>query len=248
MRFIKTEWIACCLVLVSASIANAVTMPEGAISQAKALPHDSEYAAYTEYYLGDPDSDDLRTRYYSEDGQSIAQKRLRYSVNVKHPVFEIHDFRSSTGYRVQPVDDRLRIQTLRLLENNFQAVVDVQEVLVVEPTVIDAGFHRFIQQHWQSVVNGESVRFNYLQIDEARLVPMVVRRIDCKQRKQLCVKVELKNYLQRLFVPPVLLTYDAISQKLLRYSGYGPLTSETGQAYAVTMNYEYFDRAEAENR
>jgi hypothetical protein len=213
--------------------------PEEAYASARAQPHDSSRPGYFEYYLDDPSGDELRARYFTEDGQSIAQKNLRYTTSSVQPVFEIHDFRNSTGYRVLPVDDRLRIQTLRLLNNNYKAVVDIREVPVIEPTVVDAGFHRFAMQRWDQIAAGETVRFNFVQIDKARLVPMLLERIDCADDGSLCMRVSLNNFLQRIFVPPVLLTYDKHSRRLLRYSGFGPLTTERGNALPVTLNYQY---------
>ncbi|MEM7258433.1 MAG: hypothetical protein AAF404_13730 [Pseudomonadota bacterium] len=248
MKRMMGAWLAGCVMAICASFAQAATVPDNAIARAAATPHNSGDQVYVEYYLDNPDSNDVRARYFSKEGLPVAQKRLRYAENSDLPLFEVHDFRNSTGYRVLPMGDRLRIQSLRLLENNLQAVVDVREVPVVAPTVIDAGFHRFLLQHWDEVASGEKVRFNFLQIDQARLMPMILRRISCPRGDRLCIKVELNNYFQRLFVPPVLLTYDAASRKLLNYSGYGPLMSENGMAYPVTLNYEYLQTVDTVSR
>ncbi len=211
----------------------------GAVASARALPHESGVAGYTEYYLDEPQEKVVRAHYYAVDGRPIAHKRLRYLEPGAQPHFELHDYRNSTGYRVIPSNGSLRIQKLRLLENNYQAVVDVHDMAVVEPTVIDAGIHRFILQHWQPIAAGEKIDFNFLQIEKARLIPMHMERVDCVESRYLCVRVRLNNPVYRLFVPPVLLTYDKRSKRLLNYAGFGPLPAENGEALAVTLNYQY---------
>lgn len=169
MKFLSKSLIVLVYCAFSAALAvDSDSSPPGdAVASARALPHDRDLQGYVEYYLDDPAGDELRARYYSVDGQSLARKHLRYTGPGAQPVFVIHDYRSSTGYRVLPTEDRLRIQTLRLLENNYQAVVDVREIPIVEPTVVDAGFHRFLMERWEQVSAGNAVRFNFVQLDEA---------------------------------------------------------------------------------
>ncbi len=212
---------------------------KSAVSMARAQPHDAEKSGYVEYYLDDPVEDVVRATYRSTDGESLATKRLKFAKNGKLPTFELLDFRNSSGYRVMPRNDKLLVHTLRLLENNIQAVVDVREVTVVEPMVVDAGFHRFLLQHWDEIGAGKSVRFNFLQVDRARLVPLVVRRAACVKPQQFCVRVSLGNLLLRVLLPSVELTYDKQTKRLLRYSGLGPLPTKSGDAFPVVLSYQY---------
>ena len=213
--------------------------PVGTMISAQALPHDDDVQGYQEFFLDDPANDEFRAVYRSVDGRPIAHKRLRYSGTEKHPTFEMHDYRNASGYRVVPMSQRLRVERLKLLENNIQAVVDVQEVIIVEPTVIDASFHRFLMEQWSVVERGEVIKFNFLQLDKARLVPMELKRTDCSSADLLCVRITLSNFFYRAFVPPVLLTYEKSTRRLLHYSGYGPLPTEAGRALPVTLDYRY---------
>lgn len=243
MNYLSKSLIVFGYFVLSVTFAPAASddLPGDALFSARAQPHATGTESYIEYYLDDPSADDFSTYYFSQEGDALARKRLRYNASADYPLFEIHDYRTSTGFRVLPTDGRLRIQTLRLLENNYQAVVDVQEVPVIDPTVVDAGFHRFVHQHWDEFAAGESIRFHYLQVDQARLIPMVMERVDCAQPGLLCVRAVLSNLIHRFFVPPVLLTYEERSRRLLLYSGYGPLPTVSGDAFPVTLKYTYLN-------
>ncbi len=212
---------------------------ENAISKAQAVPHESGKSGYVEYYLDEPLSDVVRASYRSADGKELASKQLNFTEESKHPAFELLDYRSSSGYKVVPQDGKLRVLSLRLLENNMRAVVDVREVTIVEPMVVDAGFHRFLLNHWDDIAAGSKVRFNFLQVDRARLVPLIVSRAACSNKRHYCIRVSLGNFFLRVLLPSVELTYDASSKRLLSYSGLGPLPTESGSALAVSLNYEY---------
>jgi hypothetical protein len=225
--------------VVSATGRETPAAVEDAVAMALGTPHDDGRPGYIEYYLDEPVADVVRASYRSATGDEIASKRLSFTSQSKFPAFELLDYRSSSGYRVVPGDEKLRVLSLRLLENNMRAVVDTREVKVVEPMVIDAGFHRFLLTHWDNVAAGKKVRFNFLQVDRARLVPLVITRAACIKAEHYCVRVSAGNFVLRMLLPSVELTYEASTKRLLHYSGFGPLPTKSGDAFPVSLSYQY---------
>ena len=223
----------------SVSARNLPAGVEDAVAMALGTPHDDGKAGYIEYYLDEPVADVVRASYRSASGNEIASKQLSFTSRSKFPAFELLDYRSSSGYRVVPGDEKLRVLSLRLLENNIQAVVESRDVKVVEPLVIDVGFHRFLLSHWDDVAAGKKVRFNFLQVDRARLVPLVITRATCAKLKHYCIRVSAGNFLLRMVLPSVELTYDASTKRLLHYSGIGPLPTKSGHVFPVSLSYQY---------
>ena len=104
----------------------------------------------------------------------------------------------------------------------------------------DAGFDRFIEEHWDELVAGTTFVRRFLV--PSRLDFMDFRiRLDAPRETEGAVGfvLELDSVLLRLLVPPIIAIYDTTSRRLLRYEGLSNLHDEGGDNHRVRIDFEY---------
>nr|HNH29964.1 hypothetical protein [bacterium] len=113
---------------------------------------------------------------------------------------------------------------------------------VPEPAVIDAGFHFFIEQHWSALLNGETKTFYFVAPSQLDYFSFRVYKSGETQnggRTAYQLTMDIDNFLLRLFVDPIRLTYDPESRKLIGYEGISNIYNDEGKAHHVRMEFVY---------
>lgn len=222
--------------------AGSSVIPAGAVSVARAYTQDQTRLAYLEFYFDHPTANEVRAEYHSKDGTIIASKSLTFSNGEDTPLFEMLDYRRSIGYRVVPGQNQVHVYTLQLHKNKQQTVSQVNTVVTSKkPVVVDAGFHRFLLKHWDQLEQDKHIQFDFLQVDRARLIPMVVMKYRCADEGRFCVRITLDKFLIKHLVPSLYLSYSRETKNLRSYSGPGPLQTARGNSMMVDLEYQYLD-------
>ena len=229
----------------------AVAVP--AVGQLQDLKANSAVVAYarrngqsavtfTEYFHNDPDGDDLTVSYWSPDGSPIAVKNLIYTEGSDIPDYELIDYRRNRGQRVTRSGNELNVAVFRTGANGARTSIKSFSVAVKGETIVDAGFHRHILRHWDSLVEGKSTRVNFLRIEKGSYIPLVVKRRTCDiEDGSVCFRIALNNFLLKNMLPDIKLAYHPQLKRLVRYNGLGPLSKLNGKGMPVTIEYDYFE-------
>lgn len=187
---------------------------------AHAFDLDSGELVYTDEYREFLDSSGaLRAEviYRDVSGEVIAEKSIFYGVPSSMPSFRFENFLTdlvaeawvsgdvSVSYRKgiegEPLSSRLNIP---------------------ENLVVDAGFHYFVLQHWDVLLGGDRVKLNYLSPSKSRFFPLRIRKLfseSWRGRETVMFRIDVDQFVARLFVDSILLRYDLKTQQFLAYEG-----------------------------
>jgi len=195
---------------------------------------------YTETYLDDPLSNKIRATYWSSNRDVISYKELIFSDNPNIPdYFEAVDYRREKGFRITVIGDVANVQMIDISDTAAEKILLNKNVEIDNSTVIDASFHRFILSNWDRLLNDKSVRVKFLQIDKAKLIPLKIKKTNCDTSGTVCFKIVLDNFLLQGIVPNIFMKYEKATQRLIRYTGIGPVTGLNGKGMPVDIVYEY---------
>jgi hypothetical protein len=104
--------------------------------------------------------------------------------------------------------------------------------------IVGQGVNQFIIDNIRELANGK--------ILQAKLVlPAQMDQFDVSIRKhkrvgnRLIVRLELDNWLLKLFTPHVEIEYDMIGKRLLRYDGMSMIADVSGKCKPVSVSYRY---------
>jgi len=219
--------------ILTTGYARALTQTPG---QTRQLPP----VQYIETYLQDPTNNSIRASYWSIDQRPIAYKELNFTGDSTIPdLYKMFDYRRGRGYRVEVTRSTAIIQGLMMDNKNTVQVYREKKLPITENTVIDASFNRVVLKNWDRLITGKSLRVNFLQADKNRLVPLKIKKTRCKSKDRLCLKISLDNFLLQALVPKLSMEYGLNDQRLLHFSGLGPVLTKKGKGFPVNINYKY---------
>ena len=114
-------------------------------------------------------------------------------------------------------------------------------VAVEQPLVVDAGFDHFIRDHWEALMAGEQLQFNFAVPSRQQLVSLFVVRNRCEYagEGEVCFKATLNNIILRWFVTPIKVVYNQQTRLLQRYVGLANIADESGTNHKVDIRYQY---------
>ncbi len=176
-----------------------------------------------------------RVLYRCPSGQAFARKRVDYRDSLQAPAFDLVDARF--GYR-----EGLRRDTSSV-ETYFQPSRDVKEeravLIEADSLVADAGFDRFIQQHWDSLGSGQSVPLEFLVPSRGaamrfRMQQSERRAIDGVDARVLRLSLD---GLFGLFVPRIDVAYSEGDRRLLRFEGLSNIRLEATRNALVRIDF-----------
>jgi hypothetical protein len=104
--------------------------------------------------------------------------------------------------------------------------------------IVGQGINQFIVENMAALSRGEDL---YAKL----VLPAQMNQFDVSIRKykqigrRLVVRLEIDNWLLKLFTPHVEMEYDLDSRRLLRYEGISMIADVSGQCKPVSIRYEY---------
>lgn len=192
---------------------------------------------YRELHYYSPDKLDHHVEYVDADGNDIAVKDVNYRRSFLAPEFRQKNFRYSEFMAVEWLDEKLLIRY-----GNGPSDKAEKKVLFPDfPLVIDAGFDYFIRENWNSLLEGERIEFRYAAPSRLSLVDLVVESTPCdnSDNDMACFQISSPNWLIRLFLKSIELTYSVADQRLSRFSGLASMTDQYGDGLEVNIVYRY---------
>lgn len=225
-----------CLVLSAATSAvRPASSPDAAepvwtgAYEGRAYQPDDTIPAYFEAYrlrLTGNQPLHARTEYRDREGRVIAVRTLDFSSDPWSPAYRFVDRRTRYEERAEPTDSGVRLF--------LRAVADEapkQRLLrVPEPFVIDGGFSRFLQSHWDSLSAGARLQVNFVAVSR-----MSWYAFEAWLDDSAVVVARPRNPALRLFVEPVRFTYDPATRRLVGYEGMANIRDATGATPRVHL-------------
>jgi hypothetical protein len=191
-------------------------------------------------------------RYVSPDGETLAKKDVDYSRSATGPNFRQENYWANEISQAQWDGNHLILGFGLVEPTNTTTTGGIedntikQKTLSVDQVVIDAGFDNFIREHWQTLLAGQLVRYEFAFASNLTTLRMRIQLDSCNDKikdidysQTVCFKTEPDNLVFRLLSPPIELTYQRDTQRLQRYRGRGNITNNQGKTLDVDIRYEY---------
>ena len=182
--------------------------------------------------------------YRDTGGKVFAEKYIDFRKSLVMPDFHLVNEENGHVESARGTDEQLKILFRPASDAN------VQEASVETPRngIIDAGFDRFIEQNWTSLVNGEVLEREFLIPSQLNFYTFEIAKIEKQPAGEFVFELRVKSVLLQMFVTPVLVHYDAQTRSLLRYEGISNIRDEDGENFDVRIEFPQSDRIQVEAR
>lgn len=181
----------------------------------------------------------LKTSYTEPSGKMIARRNVSFTNSETIPTFQTEDFRD--GYLE---GSELKGDSVRLYwRKNYESTMSEKTILLPGPAAVDAGFNNFVQRNWDDLMNGTKRQFNFGAPFALDYYGFRLHKIEKKtvgDRERVVIQCDIDNFFIRLFVTPIILTYDVQTRRLVEYEGISNINNEHGKSYFVKIVYDPF--------
>ena len=178
----------------------------------------------------------LKTSYRDPSGKVIVRRTVNFKENETTPTFRTEDLRDGYLEGAEVRGDSVRLYWRK----NYGSALNEKTIVIPGPAAVDAGFNNFIQNNWDALVRGTKRQFNFGAPFALDYYGFRVRKTDEKTvggRQQVVIQCEIDNFIIRLFVTPIVLTYDVESRRLVEYAGISNINNDQGKSYFVRIQY-----------
>lgn len=176
--------------------------------------------------------------YKDRAGNVFAEKFVDFRKSLTMPDFHLVNAENGHVEGVRGGREQLAVHFRRLSD------ADIREATVERPGngIIDAGFDRFIEQNWDSLIAGEVIEREFLIPSQLDFFTFEVARVETSRFYEHAFELRIKSKLLQLFVEPVLVHYHARTRALLRYEGISNIRNEAGNNFEVRIEFADPDR------
>jgi len=204
--------------------------------EGKAFDLDSDQLVYTEEHVLNGDGNH-EVIYKEPSGEIFAQKSLSYNNNPQAPDVEQVNSRIGEVIEVKSIDNN-RLSASYARED--KQVSKSNTMAIPDGLVIDAGFNRFIQAHWDALRAGEKIAFEWFVPSRLKPVELVVEAKECETpNSNACFVINPKNWFISLVLQPIRLSYDPEQKRLQQYEGRSNIAAKDGDYHKVRIEYSY---------
>ena len=160
----------------------------------------------------------LRVHYTLPDGGLLASKTVEYDCRPTTP-----------SYKMSDADGRLLEAVIWAGSELTAQSGESSEIHPVPegPAIVDAGFDNTIKLHWEELIRGETLDFNYFFVRQGRFVKLRFARDESPPESLLSgdddlvhFRITPSNTFLRLFAKPLNVSYNRGPRELRYY--YGP--------------------------
>lgn len=196
--------------------------------------------AYTEHhqYMSETSH---KVIYKEVDGKKFAEKTIDYQGGFTSPSIEQTNNRNGEHIKIVKKDNKLWVE----YKENAKQAVDLEELNVTPSLVVDAGFDHFINQQWNTLVQGKELVVDYLVPSSLAAYQLSIQQYDCDNEQQYCFTISASNFFISMFADQLRLSYDRSTRKLISFQGRSNICDENGDYQDVLITYDYSMSKEA---
>lgn len=192
---------------------------------------------YVEYHTVKYENDKVsesQTIYYDANNNKIGELISEYSFGPQFGSYDFRDIRAQHQDGAKVAVDGIRLYRKQSREADIEKTYLTKE----EDQIVGQGFHQFIVQNLEQIARGEVFQIQLV-------LPSRLDQYEFRIRKRkingdtLYIRLEIDNWLLRMFAPHVDAEYDLKTRRLLRYEGISNLEDAAGKHRKVTITYSY---------
>lgn len=182
--------------------------------------------------------------YRDDNGNLFAEKHIDFQKSLVMPDFHLVNSHNGHVEGARGGANQLKVHFRQLSDSS------VQEASVETPSngIIDAGFDRFIEQNWTYLVNGEVLEREFLIPSQLEFYTFNIQKARVDRPDEVAFQLGIKSILLQIFVPPVLVYYDAKTRSLLRYEGISNIRNRNGENFDVRIEFQVPGRIQVKAR
>jgi hypothetical protein len=193
-----------------------------------------EYVEYHTVKYENGKVSESQTIYYDANNQKIGELTSEYSFGPQFGSYDFKDIRGQYQDGAKVSQDRILLFRKKSPEDD----IEEQYLAKEKDQIVGQGFHQFIVHNLERIAQGESIQIRLV-------LPSRLDQFEFRIRKRkingdtLYIRLEIDNWLLRLFAPHVDVEYDQKNRRLLRYEGVSNLEDSSGKHKKVTITYSY---------
>jgi len=182
----------------------------------------------------------LSTKFTDAMGQTIAERIVKYQ-DQQVKSYQLEQRNIDYQESISQSDNVIRFQ------GQQDGKLDQQDISFDKEVIIDAGFSDFIVQNWDTLYDGETVKFHFASIGLMDTVKLQVRKTDIKKtsaKKRFgngevtMFKMTLANPVFRLLIKPIEVGYYTDTKQLAYYKGISNIMNDNGKRFpSVRIEY-----------
>lgn len=206
----------------------------------EAFDSESGELKYRELHFLSPDLKSRRVAYHGPGGELLAEKNLNFGGSIWQPNMDQENRTCGETISVVFSDD---LETLDIeYQASSNAKLKRKTIKSVADLVVDAGFDSYLQENWQRLIEGDTIRFYYLAPSQLGIFLFQAEKFDCtKGAGQQCFVVKPKKWWMRVLLDPIIVSYEKESRNLLSFKGLGNIADENCDYMKVDIRYQYRD-------
>jgi hypothetical protein len=193
-----------------------------------------EYVEYHTVKYENGKVSESQTIYYDANNNKIGELISEYAFGPQFGSYDFRDIRAQYQDGAKVSGDRILLFRKKSPEDDVEEVYLAKE----KDQIVGQGFHQFIVHNLERIAQGEVIHIRLV-------LPSRLDQYEFRIRKRkvdgdtLYIRLEIDNWLLRLFAPHVDVEYDQENRRLLRYEGISNLEAASGKHKKVTITYSY---------
>jgi hypothetical protein len=174
--------------------------------------------------------------YLNKSGKSFVSKKIEYEFSSIAPNYRLEDKRTGyiEGVKILP-GNRVSLYNQSSSGKKMQKAIKAFNPKML---VVDAGFDEFIRKNWNRLQNNERILIQFAVPSMLRVVEFRVYKVSSSKIKGKAASVfsmDLGNFFLRLFMDPIIVSYDNKEKKLLRYEGVSNIVDSEGDNHVAKI-------------
>ncbi|WP_146151974.1 hypothetical protein [Ahniella affigens] len=230
--------LAMALMVSAHTVHGATSAARFELDQSQAFAADTGALLYQEAHWLTWQGDTLVQRfvqYRCPSGEAFASKTVDYRVHPLAPDFHLRDARSGYEEGLRTAGSNRMVFVRRNRESPLTEA-EVPGSPSEPPLIADAGFDRFLQEHWQVLLSGEGLPIRFLVPSTQKPIAFKVRPLDSGDPALITVRLSLGAWWGFL-APHIDATYRRTDGRLLQYLGLSNLRDLDGENYNVRIRF-----------
>lgn len=182
-----------------------------------------------------------KVHYLTPDDTPMTTKHLNYQHGNTQPDFKLKDnriFYIESANRLSPT--RLRVAFQKPGEKHIKN----RSIEIPDNPVHDAGFHELILKHWETLIQGTPITFDFLAPSRLKYLDFTIQLSQSQNSKnEVFFTLTANNPIYNWAVKPIYLAYqtpkDYKRAKLIRYEGLTNIKRPDTKQYRARIEYHY---------
>lgn len=227
------------VIVVLAALSSSFSFADDAFSKLVGSAYSIETGALLYRETHQKISKDIYKVEYSEpDGRVFANKTIDFSKSPITPSFSQLNKRNGEKIDVIQSGNKLQIS----YQENSNEKVEKDTVALAQGMVVDAGFDAFVKQYWDTLISGKEMDIEYLVPSRQSTFSFRFSQITCvdgTKEGAMCFALKPVSWFVRMAVDPIVVAYDPVDKRLLRFTGRTNICDEQGKYLTADIQYHY---------